>query len=103
MSATVSGPRLRAARQAAGLRLEKVAVEIGRSYNTVRQYESGVQRPPSNVLVALAELYGVSVEDLCSAGPKRPMRKPTRDESHAAARVLAGIHQRRAGEGSARA
>jgi transcriptional regulator with XRE-family HTH domain len=60
----ISPTRLRAAREAAGLSRERAAVAIGRSYRSICQYEDGYNRPPANVLLALAEVYGVSVEDL---------------------------------------
>jgi DNA-binding XRE family transcriptional regulator len=57
--------RLRAAREYAGLGREYVAITLGRSYHTIQAYETGQAVPPGNVLVTLAALYGVTVEDLC--------------------------------------
>jgi transcriptional regulator with XRE-family HTH domain len=61
--------KLRAAREHAGLRREPVAIAVGKSYHTVAAYESGQAAPPGNVLVTLAHLYGVTVEDLCREAP----------------------------------
>jgi len=58
--------RLRAAREQRGLTREIVALSIGKTYRTIAAYESGQAVPPGNVLVALANLYRVAVEDLCS-------------------------------------
>jgi transcriptional regulator with XRE-family HTH domain len=59
--------RLRAARERAGLRRETVAEALGLSYGAVVAYERGASDPSARVLVGLARLYGVTVEDLCTA------------------------------------
>lgn len=59
----LSHNRLAAARTTLGLSREQVAVEIHRSYHTVTSYELGRQTPPAEVLGALAELYGVNVDE----------------------------------------
>jgi transcriptional regulator with XRE-family HTH domain len=58
--------KLRAAREAVDLRREEVAVDLHKSYRTIEAYETGQNIPPGDVLVALAKLYGVTVESLCS-------------------------------------
>jgi transcriptional regulator with XRE-family HTH domain len=55
---------IRAAREQAGKSREEAAVAVGRSYSTMIQYEIGRWNPPPEVLARLAELYGVTVEDL---------------------------------------
>jgi transcriptional regulator with XRE-family HTH domain len=60
----VSPERLRAAREAAGLRRELAAVECDRSFRSIVSYENGTASPSAGVLVTLARLYGVSVESL---------------------------------------
>lgn len=62
----IDPPKLRARREAARLRREAVAVALGKSYRTIEAYETGQNIPPGDVLVALAALYGVAVEDLCT-------------------------------------
>jgi transcriptional regulator with XRE-family HTH domain len=56
---------LRTARERAGLTREQAGTALGRSYPAIQAYERGVIVPPGNVLVAMARLYGVRVEDLC--------------------------------------
>ena len=63
---SIDPARLRAAREAAGLRREHVAITLGRSYYAIRSYESGQACPPGDVLVQLAALYGCTVEALCA-------------------------------------
>jgi transcriptional regulator with XRE-family HTH domain len=67
MSQRFSGSRLRAAREAAGLSRERVALDIGRSYESVASYELGRVTPPLEVLGTLAALYGVQTADLLDA------------------------------------
>jgi transcriptional regulator with XRE-family HTH domain len=59
--------RLRDARERAGLRRETVAEALGLSYGAVVAYERGATDPSARVLVGLARLYQVTVEDLCIA------------------------------------
>ena len=62
----VPGPGpLRAARERAKKTREEAAAAAGRSYSTMLHYEAGRWNPPPEVLARLAELYGVTVEDLC--------------------------------------
>jgi transcriptional regulator with XRE-family HTH domain len=58
--------RLRAAREAAGLRRETVAETVGRSYACITSYERGQASPPGPMLIRLAALYQVPVEALCA-------------------------------------
>jgi transcriptional regulator with XRE-family HTH domain len=70
----ISPARLRSAREAAGLSRERAAIAVGRSYRSICQYEDSWSRPPIDVLLALAELYDVAVEDLTDDTPT-PLRK----------------------------
>jgi transcriptional regulator with XRE-family HTH domain len=65
----IAPAKLRTARQRAGLSREYVALTLSRSCATIQAYEAGQCIPPGNVLVALAALYGVTVEDLCHEVP----------------------------------
>jgi transcriptional regulator with XRE-family HTH domain len=56
---------LRTARERAGLTRERAGTALGKSYPAIQAYERGVIVPPGNVLVAMARLYRVAVEDLC--------------------------------------
>jgi transcriptional regulator with XRE-family HTH domain len=62
---SVDPARLKGARENAGLSREEVAIEVGRGYLAVRSWELGQAVPPGNTLVALAVLYGTTVEGLC--------------------------------------
>lgn len=59
-----SGALSRQRRLSAGLRPESVALSIGRSWYSVREYETGRVIPSTPVLLALADLYGCAVDDL---------------------------------------
>jgi transcriptional regulator with XRE-family HTH domain len=62
----INPSKMRAHREAADLRRQAVAVALRKSYRTIEAYETGHVIPPGDVLVALAALYGVAVEDLCT-------------------------------------
>lgn len=58
------GWRLRVARQATGLSLQKAGDSLGVTYQQVQKYEQGTDRISVAALVRLAELYGVALEQL---------------------------------------
>jgi transcriptional regulator with XRE-family HTH domain len=64
LPASLSPARLRAAREAAGLSRERAAIAVDRSYRSICNYEDGRGVPSARTLIALAEVYGVAVEDL---------------------------------------
>ncbi|QJS13213.1 helix-turn-helix transcriptional regulator [Streptomyces argyrophyllae] len=64
MARTFSGPRLRAARHAAGLTAEQVADAVGRSPWAVWRWERGVAQPGIGTADQLADVVGVSLPDL---------------------------------------
>ena len=66
---SINPGKLRHARERAGLRTEHAAVALGRSNKTIEGYERGVITPPGDILIALAALYGVTVETLCDQAP----------------------------------
>jgi transcriptional regulator with XRE-family HTH domain len=66
---SINPRKLQRARERAGLRREAVAVALDRSNKTIECYERGVIIPPGDILVALAALYGVTVEALCDEAP----------------------------------
>ncbi len=82
---TLFGDKLRVARALRDLSLRDVSEVVGVSYNAVSKYEAGKMVPSSSVLVAMANLYGVSLDWLmcpcpitlgwhegeCAAGVKR--------------------------------
>lgn len=59
-----SGPSLQAARRRAGKSREQLAVEVGRSYQTIINYERNYNSPTAAVLPALAHAVGVEIGDL---------------------------------------
>jgi transcriptional regulator with XRE-family HTH domain len=61
---SILGCRIQDARQAAGLSREQVAVDVGKSWATIRAYELGTATPPVYVLVDIAQLVGRSIDDL---------------------------------------
>lgn len=63
------GARLRAARQARGMSLRKVAQELGVSASLISQVETGKSQPSVATLYALANLLAVSVDDLLGLQP----------------------------------
>lgn len=62
MSRAFSGQRLRAARIAAGIRPEALALSIGRSAHAVQAYELGRSLPSVSVLARLADALGQSID-----------------------------------------
>ena len=58
------GPALRAARRRKGLPPEVPALHVGMSVQSIWAFEAGRRRPSVDVLAALADLYGVSVDSL---------------------------------------
>ena len=61
--------KLLAERLRNGFTREEVAVAIGAAFGSIAAYESGKVVPHSPKLLALAGLYGVAVEELCSVRP----------------------------------
>lgn len=61
------GPRLRLARAAAGMSLAQVAAVTGLSVSVLSRVEAGVRRPTLDVLLPLAELFGMDIGALVGA------------------------------------
>jgi len=75
------GPRLRAVRTQRGLRLTEVADRTGISKSTLSRLETGQRRPTLELLLPLAHLYRVPLDDLVGApdvGDPRIRLKPRR-------------------------
>lgn len=64
MARYFSGPRLREARKSAGISSEQLAISVGRSFYSIREYEMGRVTPSVATLAALADTVGRSVDDL---------------------------------------
>lgn len=69
ISATFDRERLRQARTLAGLRKNEVAVQVGVSPAAIGQYESGVAKPRSEHLLALANALDVEVGFFAAGRP----------------------------------
>ncbi len=44
--------------------MEQLAVDTGRSFSSINQYELGMKVPPLPVLMRLSELFDVSIDEL---------------------------------------
>lgn len=76
------GPRLRTLRQRRGLTLGDLATRTGTSVSTLSRLESGQRRPTLELLLPLAHVYGVPLDELVGAPPTgdprvhlRPIRR----------------------------
>lgn len=63
------GDKLRVARALADMSMRDVGERVGVSANAIAKYEAGAMTPQSSVLVALAGLYGVSLDWLMCSCP----------------------------------
>jgi transcriptional regulator with XRE-family HTH domain len=61
------GPRLRALRKRRGLTITDVAATTGISASTLSRLESGGRRPNLELLLPLARVYGVALDELVGA------------------------------------
>ncbi|MCO5307455.1 MAG: helix-turn-helix domain-containing protein [Microthrixaceae bacterium] len=64
-----SGSRLRQSRVSSGIRIEALALAVGRSVDTLRQYENGRVDPPASIVSRLADSLGVEVGALFDKRP----------------------------------
>ncbi len=64
MARSFSGRRFREARIAAGVPIERLALDLGRTAYSLYGYERGTAVPPVNVLARAAYLLGCKVDDL---------------------------------------
>ena len=75
------GPRLRQVRAQRGLTLTAVAQQTGMSKSTLSRLENGQRRPSLELLLPLAQLYRVPIDDLVGArvvGDPRIRLRPRR-------------------------
>lgn len=63
------GPRLRAIRKKRGTTLADVAAKTGISVPTLSRLETGLRRPTLELLLPLAQMYRVQIDDLIGAPP----------------------------------
>lgn len=67
MNGVFSGPRLRAFRRVHHLEARDLAILVGRSEWMIWAYETGRAVPPLHVALRMADVFGISVEDLVIA------------------------------------
>ncbi len=82
------GPRLRTIRKDRGRTLAEVARESGISVSTLSRLESGERRPALEVLLPLARVYGVPLDDLVGAPEVGDPRVHIRPRKHRGGVVL---------------
>lgn len=63
--------RLRLLRKEQNLPQEKTAVEIGVGFSTYRRYETGERVPDADVLIRIADFYGVTLDYLVGRSEER--------------------------------
>ncbi len=63
------GPRLRALRRRRDLTLTELAASTGVAISTLSRLESGERRPTLELLLPLAQVYGVTLDELVDAPP----------------------------------
>ena len=83
---------LRDLREQMGLTQQEAAKELGLPYNTYRKYEYGHTKPPIEVLCAMADLYGLSVDQIVESVPDKRYIEPDSVEA-AAKRWNVGINK----------
>ena len=80
---TAAGPRLRALRRQRDTTLDDLSTQTGISKSTLSRLESGSRRPTLELLLPLARIYGVTLDELVGApptgDPRVHLRPVTRD------------------------
>jgi transcriptional regulator with XRE-family HTH domain len=76
------GPRLRALRGQRNLTLGDVSAASGISVSTLSRLESGQRRPNLEILLPIAQVYGVPLDDLVGAPPTGDPRIHLRPIEH---------------------
>jgi transcriptional regulator with XRE-family HTH domain len=64
MARHFSGRRLRETRKAAGISIAQLAIGVDRSVYSIQEYENGRVTPSTSVLLAIADILGLRVDDL---------------------------------------
>ena len=71
---TAAGPRLRALRRQRDITLDELSAQTGISKSTLSRLESGSRRPTLELLLPLARVYGVTLDELVAELP--PAKRP---------------------------
>lgn len=58
------GAQIRKYRKARGMTQKELGFRIGVKHNTISAYESGTNEPDQNILFAIADVLGISINDL---------------------------------------
>src|SRR6185436_3852897 len=66
---TAAGPRLRALRRERDVTLGELSAQTGISTSTLSRLESGSRRPTLELLLPLARIYGVTLDELVGTPP----------------------------------
>ena len=66
---TAAGPRLRALRRQRDITLDELSAQTAISKSTLSRLESGSRRPTLELLLPLARIYGVTLDELVGAPP----------------------------------
>lgn len=66
------GPRIAALRRQAGMSQADLARQLGCSASAVGMYEQGRREPPSDLLVQLARIFGVTTDYLLTGSIREP-------------------------------
>ncbi|MGI6078802.1 MAG: helix-turn-helix domain-containing protein [Fastidiosipilaceae bacterium] len=76
------GSRLRKARDKAGLKQNEVAKELDVTRSVIARYESETNDPPTENVIKMAEMYGVSADYLlCLTDDPRPVDDIKKDKT----------------------
>ena len=65
------GERLRRLRRKNDMTQVDVAKKLGVAQNTYSQYEIGISKPPHEILIAIADIFGVTTDELLGVTPSR--------------------------------
>ena len=75
------GARIAVLRKAAGWSQAELAARLGVTPSAVGMYEQGRREPASDLLVALADVFGVSVDYLLTGSPRTEREHQTADQT----------------------
>ena len=79
------GAFLQALRREKGLTQEQLGEQLHISSKTISRWETGAYMPPVEMLLALSELYGVSMNELVAGARLTPEELPAKAEENLAA------------------
>ena len=85
MDMTKMGSFLQALRKEQGLTQEQLGEKLHISSKTISRWETGTYMPPVEMLLALSELYGVSMNELVAGERLTPEELPAKAEENLAA------------------